>query len=496
MALPLTLIELGSGFGALPIAAGVILEVLRSAVRRGLKRRVRSSFMREVALQALDKRTLVPEADLESAFWAAHLTERAIAVDAPALLAATLAGVSILALAAAAVGSVVLTSLVSLVLVTLSLMLWSNQRRAPTIDAVVAERQRAAAWVAAAERDGGEIYGARAREPFLARLTNSIRTWSLAEERLEHERLQDRLLLGALFLLGLWVILRTQRIDVLHLELARDYSLSRQSISGLLLLSTGAPVCYVLAVHIDSLLTAYTSLTQLLRLATNSPTDLRALEHRPARLTARALSFSYPTTPPRPVLTSVDFQIDLSRLTLIIAPNGAGKTTLARLICGVLMPDSGALEVDGLPCCSVSRDDFGFVPQNPLIIETLSIEDNMRLVAPNADGDAIDRLLLELGLQQPRQRLAGELSRGEQRRIAIARAILKEPRLLLLDEPDVWLDADGRALLSAVLDRQLLERAVIVVSHRRGWLPKDASVIELGHQSADSTVLGNSKACG
>jgi ABC-type multidrug transport system fused ATPase/permease subunit len=480
MALPVTLLELGTRLVVLPLIGGALLEVFRGLLRRSLKRRVRSTFIREAARQGLDRRTLVPEADVESAFWTAHLLELAITVNFPALLAAGLAGVSILALAAPAVSGTILTALLTLGSSMIAFAVWSNRQNRQAISEVVVRRQRAAGWVAAAERDGGEIYGERARLPFLARVTDSVRAWSVADERLEAKRLQYRLLLGVFFLTSVLAILRLQRIDLLHL--AAQFELSTRSVSGFLLLGTALPVGYVFWLHADALLAAYSSLIRILPRSDYGSARLHPLRSRPRRLRASALCFSYPGSSARMALKAVSFDVELSRITLIIAPNGAGKTTLARLICGVLKPGSGAIELDERPCAEVSHDDYGFVPQSPLIVEALSIEENVRLVAPDAEADAIERTLGELGLVRPLQQLAGELSRGQQRRIAIARAILKRPRLLLLDEPDVWLDTEGRALLAQLLEAQLTERAVIVISHRREWLPGDANVIDLDTQ--------------
>lgn len=492
MAFPLTYLVLGSDFAALPIVVGIALELARTAVRRRLKRHVRAHFIAEKTRQALDKRTLVPEADVESAFWAAYWLERAITTDVPALLAATLAGVSILVLAVPGAGAQFVGSLTVLLLLVLCLAVSTNRWRAPVVDAVVEHRQRVAAWVATAERDSGEIYGARARGPFLAAVGSKVSEWSAAEERLEVGRLQQRLLIAGVFAIAVLALLSSQHIDPLHLQSAG--ALTPRRLSGLLLLGTGLPACYVFAEHADSLLTAYGALTQLLLPASSRVCQSLSLSTRPQRLIAHGVRFSYPGSPSHSGLRAVDFDVDLQRLTLIVAPNGSGKTTLARLICGVLTADGGTLEIDGVACADVSRDDFGFVPQNPLIIEALTIEANVRLVAPESSAAAMLSVLHELGLERPLHQLAGALSRGEQRRVAIARAILKSPRLLLLDEPDVWLDTEGRAMLARALGRQLADRAVIVVSHRSDWLPVDGAVINLEVQPA--AAIGKSSACG
>ena len=489
MAFPVTFMALGSQFAALPILGGVGLEIARGALRRRLKRRVRAKFIDETASQALDRRAVVPEADVESTFWAAFLLERAITTDAPAVVAASLAGASILALAIPATGAPVVISLAASLVAIVGLTVWTNRWRQPAVDAVIERRQSVATWVATAERDNGEIYGSHARAPFLETLNGTVRRWSEAEELLEIRRLQQRLLLGGLFSAAVLAILLSQHIDPFQLQ-SSDV-LGAHGLSGLILLSSGIPACYVFAEHADALLTVYASLTQLLSHPASGATQTRALTQRPRTLIARQVRYAYPGSSGRSGLQPLDFTVDLGKLTLIVAPNGAGKTTLARLICGVLTPDGGTLEVDGIACSEVSRDDFGFVPQTPLIIEALTIRENVHLVAPDAEAKAIEDLLLELGLQRPLEQPAGALSRGEQRRVAIARAILKKPRLLLLDEPDVWLDLEGRAALARVLERQLSERAVLVVSHRSDWLP-NGQVIDLEGQSTSPSLGRNS----
>jgi ABC-type multidrug transport system fused ATPase/permease subunit len=476
MAVPLTLSGVSARFILVPIAAGFVLEVVRSKLRRALKRRVRARFLREVTLRALDKRSLTADADVEAAFWAAYMVESAVTVDAPAVLAASCAGVSIFALAVPMLGRSLTASLLGLLAILAALTVWSNRRRIALVEAVVRRRQLAANWIAAAERDCGEIYGERAREPFLLRLGDATRDWSAVEDRLESARLSHRILLAGTFFASLWLLLRWQKIDLL--QLASSQALATNGLSGLLLLGTGLPAAYVFVVHADLLVMAHAALTQIFPRPDNWRAPSRKLAERPRQLTAQALSFRYPSSA-NAVFENLSFDVDLRTGLLIIAPNGGGKTTLGMLICGVLLPDAGSLRLDGIGCSEITRDEFGFVPQNPLIVEGLSIEENIRLVAPNAEVASIERLLAELGLEAPRTRLAGQLSRGQQRRIAIARAILKEPRVLLLDEPDAWLDSDGRKTLAFLLRRQSERSVVIVISHRRDWLPDDTRVLDL-----------------
>ncbi|MES1185314.1 MAG: ABC transporter ATP-binding protein [Myxococcales bacterium] len=489
MALPLTYVRLGSDFAALPIVVGGGLEILRSVVRRPLKRQVRERFIDQAARQALDKRVLVPAADVEATFWAAYWLERAMTTDLPAFVASSLAGASILVLAVPVAGARVVTELSASALLLAFLAVWTNRWRQPAINALVEHRQRVATWVAIAERDSGEIYGSRARAPFLAVLRDNVQRWSSAEERLEIGRLNQRLFIGAVFTISVMLLLGSQHVDPFHLQFPAG-----KGGSSLLLLSTGIPACYVFVEHADGLLVAHGSLTQLLSRSPLNAIPSQRLSKRSEALVARGVCFSYPGSASRAGLRPLDFNVDLRRLTLIVAPNGTGKTTLARLICGVLTADAGTLQIDGVACNDVSRDDFGFVPQNPLIIENLTIEENVRLVSPDSSAAAIETVLLELGLQRPLNLIAGVLSRGEQRRVAIARAILKEPRLLLLDEPDVWLDSEGRAALARVLDRQLSERAVIVVSHRNDWLPDGGELINLEPQGPPEIGIGSNSA--
>jgi ABC-type multidrug transport system ATPase subunit len=172
-------------------------------------------------------------------------------------------------------------------------------------------------------------------------------------------------------------------------------------------------------------------------------------------------------------------EVSLRRPIGITGPNGSGKTTLACLIAGVLAPTAGSLELDGIASVLVDPEQIAFLPQSPVLIDAFSVEENIRLVAPRVSRAEIERELAQLGLTVPLSRTMSELSRGEQRRVALARALLKKPQLLILDEPDAWLDAAGRALLVSRLKQEDGQRSIIFVSHRADLLPLARTVLAL-----------------
>ncbi len=302
MALPITLLGLPGRFVLAPIAVGFALEVVRSGVRRGLRKRVRARFLREVALRALDKRSLTADADVEAAFWAAYMIESAVSVDAPAVVAALCAGLSIFALAVPMLGNSLVAWLLALLSMMAALTLWSNRSRIALVEAVVHQRQLTANWIAAAERDGGEIYGERARDPFLARLGEAAGAWSAVEDRLERARLWHRILLAGAFCSGLFFVLRAQHIDLV--QLASSQQLTVKGLSGLLLLGTGIPAAYVFVVHADLLVMARAALIQIMPPPDGLAVPQQKLARRPERLCAQALSFGYASPAPAVFETS------------------------------------------------------------------------------------------------------------------------------------------------------------------------------------------------
>lgn len=484
IAIPIALLSVGAHAAfLLPLLGGAVVEAIRLTARQRLRRRLREHCLANAARAALDKVVPIPEANVDSAFWAAHMVEYAVAGDVPAILGASAASVTILTLSWLRLGADIVLPVIAVLALGAAIVLYGNRARTRLVDAIIERRESTAAFIAAAERDFGEIHGPSAREPYLRELRREATAWCDAETRLERLHFVHRLVLAGFVLGGFAIIAYVQGLDPLDVSLGT--SLTVQQLSDLLLVGTLLPVGTVLANHTESLLLVRTALKKTHRFdARPERPGLPLLGSRPRKLIAKNLRFRYGDTL---ALDVAELDLDFDRPCLLIGPNGAGKTTFGALVTGVFSPTEGELSIDGVPCSEIDRDLLAFVPQNPLIVDTLSIADNVRLVAPHARAEAILALLRRLGLERPLEAPAGHLSRGEQRRIAFVRALLKEPHLLVLDEPDAWLDEHGRRVLLEIVKEQAAERAVILISHRAEFSEAGFRVVRLTpqHQVAE-----------
>jgi heme exporter protein A len=163
------------------------------------------------------------------------------------------------------------------------------------------------------------------------------------------------------------------------------------------------------------------------------------------------------------VLRGLDLDVERGGFVLVTGPNGSGKTTLLRLVAGLAAPTGGTLEVE------VERAELGFLGHEPLVYRELSALENLRLYARLyrvADGpERIGMVLERFGLWGARNERAGTYSRGMLQRLALCRALLHEPSLLLLDEPFSGLDAAGVELLERELDERRGRSTFLVATH-------------------------------
>ncbi len=205
----------------------------------------------------------------------------------------------------------------------------------------------------------------------------------------------------------------------------------------------------------------------------------------------------------RRLLEGLDLDVRAGEMVAIVGRSGEGKSTLLNLLGALDRPDTGTIELLGEPLATASERErtrirlrrVGFVFQSFQLIEELTGGENVLLPArlPGAPpgGDARGRRLLrELGLEQVADRTPSFLSGGEQQRLAIARALVNDPALVLADEPTGNLDAASAATVLALL-RELAhgERSVVLVTHEERAVAEADRVLRLsaGRLHADAT---------
>ena len=174
-------------------------------------------------------------------------------------------------------------------------------------------------------------------------------------------------------------------------------------------------------------------------------------------------------------LDNVDLDIEEGKLVVILGPSGAGKSTLLNLIGGMDSPSEGTIMAGGTDISRYSENELadyraanvGFIFQFYNILPTLTVLENVNLVA-DLSRDALDgaKALKAVGLEEHLNKFPNQLSGGEQQRVSIARAIAKNPTMLLCDEPTGALDsATGVTILKLLKEQTEHGKTVIIVTH-------------------------------
>jgi heme exporter protein A len=180
-------------------------------------------------------------------------------------------------------------------------------------------------------------------------------------------------------------------------------------------------------------------------------------------IVARGLGRSFGS---KRVLRDLDLDVAERDALLVTGPNGAGKSTLLALCAGLLAPTAGRLEVE------VDRGRIGYLAHEPLVYRELTPLENLdlygRLYRVAERRERIGMLLERFGLWEARRQPVSSFSRGMLQRLALCRALLHEPDLLLLDEPFAGLDHEGGALLDAELAVLAGERTLVLATHDPG----------------------------
>jgi heme exporter protein A len=171
----------------------------------------------------------------------------------------------------------------------------------------------------------------------------------------------------------------------------------------------------------------------------------------------------------RRALDGLDLEVATGETVVVTGPNGAGKTTLLRILATVLRPSEGGVSVAGheLPREAMrARPSIGYIAHDPLVYPGLTARENLELYAAlyGVDAGRVTPALEQVGLAARASDRVREFSRGMLARMAIARATLHDPAILLLDEPTAGLDDDGHGVLLELLARSR-DRTVMIATH-------------------------------
>jgi heme exporter protein A len=169
------------------------------------------------------------------------------------------------------------------------------------------------------------------------------------------------------------------------------------------------------------------------------------------------------------VLRGIDLSIGRGEGVAVFGANGAGKSTVLRMLAGLLRADSGSVRLFGieLPGGGALRRRIGYLGHDAFLYRDLDARENLtyyaRLFGVN-EPESVDRWIADVGLERVATRRVATYSRGMLQRLGLARALLHDPELLLLDEPLTGLDPDGAALLDAILRRRIAAGTTVLMA--------------------------------
>ena len=197
---------------------------------------------------------------------------------------------------------------------------------------------------------------------------------------------------------------------------------------------------------------------------------------------------------------NISFPINRGEFVIIVGASGAGKTTVLNMLGGMDMPTSGIINVDGIDIAQFDekeltayrRDDVGFVFQFYNLVQNLTAYENVELATQICKNPVDAEIMLaEVGLGSRKDNFPSQLSGGEQQRVSIARAIAKNPKLLLCDEPTGALDyITGKSILKLLQDMcREKGMTVIVITHNSALMPIADKIIKINDGRIERILL-------
>jgi ATP-binding cassette subfamily C protein len=204
------------------------------------------------------------------------------------------------------------------------------------------------------------------------------------------------------------------------------------------------------------------------------------------------VTFSYDDQGSTPVIRNLDFVIKAGETTAIVGPSGAGKSTIADLLMGLIVPGQGLILIDGIELSpqrmKAWRDQIGYVPQDTFLFHD-TLRSNLLWAKPDAKEQEINQALrfaaaeeFVSGLSKGSDTILGDrgvlVSGGERQRLALARALLRKPSLLILDEATSSLDSENEKRIQNAVEKLHGKMTILVISHRLSTI-RGADVIHV-----------------
>ncbi|MBM4240065.1 MAG: ABC transporter ATP-binding protein [Euryarchaeota archaeon] len=178
-----------------------------------------------------------------------------------------------------------------------------------------------------------------------------------------------------------------------------------------------------------------------------------------------------------PILEGISFSIEKNDFLAVIGPNGGGKSTLLKIILGLIRPDSGEVKVFGRKP-EEARNLIGYLPQHSFFDLNFPVDvfdavlmgryNGIFKNYSNKDNEAVENALERVGMLKFRHRQMGKLSGGQMQRVFIARAIVRNPKLLLLDEPMASIDPEMQSSFYELLSKLKEKMTIVLVTHDVG----------------------------
>lgn len=220
-------------------------------------------------------------------------------------------------------------------------------------------------------------------------------------------------------------------------------------------------------------------------------------------LSVSNLTKSYNTGIITHVLKGVSMDMEKGQIGVILGPSGSGKSTVMNIVGGVDRADSGIIEVDGKCITDLSdnelleyrRESVGFVFQFYNLVPNLTVAENIEVVSNISKNPLeIDEVLSSVGLYDKKNRFPRELSGGEQQRVSIARAIVKNPKLLLCDEPTGALDLETSRCVLSLLQKVNVQygATILMITHNNAIAGMAHAVYKLRNGEV-AEIMHNSK---